>query len=62
MVWLVRGAERKRSYIPERRGVLGLEQVRQLRHPDACAHMELGEPADTITRVTVRKVTYHIIR
>ena len=37
-------------------GVLGLEQVRQFRNPDACTHMELVEAAaDTIMRVTVRK-------
>jgi hypothetical protein len=41
--------------------VLALGQVQQLCHPDACAHLELGEPADTIMCVTVRKESYHTI-
>jgi hypothetical protein len=43
----MRGEER--SYIPEQKDVLVLGQARQLCHPDACAHLELEEPADTIT-------------
>ena len=33
--------------------MLGLELVRQLRHPGTCVHMELVGPADTIVRITV---------
>ena len=49
------------SYTPEPKGVLGLGYVRQLCHPDACAHMELAGPADTIVCVTVRKEISHTI-
>jgi hypothetical protein len=48
-------------YTPEQKGALVLGQVRQLRHPDACAHVEFAGPADTVMRVTVRKETYYTI-
>ena len=52
----IRGEER--SYTP---GVVGVGQVQQLRHPDACAHMGRAGRVDTIMRVTVgREKHYHI--
>jgi hypothetical protein len=43
-----RYVEKKGYYTPEQKVVLGREQVRRLRNPDACARRELAEPADTI--------------
>ena len=41
--------------------MLGLGQVRQLRHSDKYAHMELAGPGDTIVCVKFRRETqYHI--
>jgi hypothetical protein len=53
----MRGEER--SYIPEQKDVLALGQARQLCHPDACAHLELGEPADTITCYSQKGIISH---
>ena len=54
MIWLDRYVEKKRPNTPEQKGELGLGQVRQRRHPDARAHMELAGRADTIMRDTMR--------
>ena len=41
--------------------MLGLGLVRQLCHPDACAHMELAEPVSSVMRATVKRKTQHHI-
>ena len=57
---LDRYLEEARSYMPEQKGVLELGLVRQHRHPDGCAHMELAGRPDTFShmRVTSEKKYY----
>ena len=44
-------------YILEQKVVLVLEQLQQLRHPGACAHVEPAADTGTMQSVTVRSET-----